>query len=178
MRDIGDVDAEQPAVCGLFQRDRVVEVLCIRAVDREDRRITQIQSACGADRLRCGVLGIAQYLVREFGTDAGGKQHGFIVGTERQGSAEVAEHLAARRAPSVTVVGDAHKHLVAGCGAARVCKLHRVGKPQIVRDDAEGRKAALRPLRLDERAAQLGEAARKNARDLAFNAEAAVRRGA
>ena len=48
-----------------------------------------------------GALGIAQHLVRKFGADAGGKQHGFIVCAKRQGSAEAAQNFAARRTAAV-----------------------------------------------------------------------------
>jgi len=63
-------------------------------------------------------------------------------------------------------------------GIGGACNLHRVGKPQIVRDDAIGCKAALRSLCFDECAAQLVKAARENAGDLTLNAEVAARGGA
>jgi hypothetical protein len=44
VRDVGDVDAQPPALRGLVERDRVVKVFGVRAVDGDDEVLPQVES--------------------------------------------------------------------------------------------------------------------------------------
>mgnify|MGYP004632900667 CR=1 FL=1 len=54
MRNIGDVNAEEPAAAAFLKRDRVIEVLRVRAVYRKDDLVAQISVSEKAERLRRG----------------------------------------------------------------------------------------------------------------------------
>ena len=79
MADVRDVHAEQiVAVFELFERNRVVEVLRIIAVDGENQLVAQVEPLAGGgeiDLLRNGV-GLTENLVRKDVIDAVFVQNG------------------------------------------------------------------------------------------------------
>ena len=122
MAHICDVNAERPAGLGLFQRNRIVEVLGGCTIDGEGEGFAQIDAAgnvLGIDFLRqrggCGQHVLREFLVQLVLTD-----QGLDVGADVVLVAQHFDHAAARASASLAPLRHAHDDLIVVLRAAAV----------------------------------------------------------
>ena len=149
MADVRDVHAEQiVAVFERFERNRVVEVLRIIAVDGENQLVAQVEPLAGGgeiDLLRNGV-GLTENLVRKDVIDAVLVQNGRDGSLHRAVFAERGGHDALRTVGVVAVVRYRDRHAVARLRLADVAAVHRDFGVFLGRGLYEERLAALHQL--------------------------------
>ena len=170
--DVRDVDAEQiVAVLQLFERNGVVEVLRVVAVDGEDELIAQIEPIARGvhiDLLRDG-FGLLNDFVREHVVHAVFVQDGGDGGLHRAALAQISLYNALRRDGLVAVVRDRNGHAVADLRVAEVMLVHR-DLGVLLR----GRLHEIRLAALHQLAGQLLVGALEDADDRRFPAAAVV----
>ena len=96
MRNIGDVNAEEPAAAAFLKRDRVIEVLRVRAVYRKDDLVAQIEPPVRRQLFRRTRFGFRDHIVGEGNVYPAVAQDRFVVCAEALRGTEIGYDFSAK----------------------------------------------------------------------------------